>query len=75
MYIENSLGLATYWGTKLRSMNLRVQKFLQVSSLLLQWHDTRNQSQEKKWERTDYQETKQYAAQKLKDQWGNQKRN
>ena len=33
VHMEHSQGLTTYWGTKLTSTNLRVQKLFQVSSL------------------------------------------
>ena len=33
VHMEHFQGLTTYWGTKLTSTNLRVQKLLQVSSL------------------------------------------
>ena len=34
VYMEHSQGLATYWGTKLTSINLRVYKLFQVSFLI-----------------------------------------
>ena len=46
--MERSQGLTTYWDTKITSTNLRVEKLFQVSS-----HETRNQPQEKKREKTD----------------------
>ena len=33
VHMEHSIGLTTYWGTKLTSTNLRVQKLFQASSL------------------------------------------
>ena len=36
---------------------------------------TVDQPQEKKWEKTDYMETKKHATQKPMGQWGNQKGN
>ena len=37
-----------------------------------QWHETRNQPQEKKWEKTYYMETKKHATKNPMCQWGNQ---
>ena len=51
-------------------MNLRIQKLFQA-----QWHKTRNQPQEKKWEKTEYTESKCYSTKKPKGQQGNQKGN
>ena len=34
MHMGHSLGLTTYWHTKLTSTNLRVQKLFQSSSLI-----------------------------------------
>ena len=33
VHMEHSLGLTTYWGTKLTSTDLRLQKLFQASSL------------------------------------------
>ena len=41
VHMEYSQEFITYWGTKLTSTNLRVQKFKYL--LLPQWHETRNQ--------------------------------
>ena len=55
--------------------NFNKLKSVEIISSWPQWHETRNQPEEKKWEKTDYRETKQHATKKPMHQWENQKGN
>ena len=69
VHMEHFQGLTTYWGTKLISTNLRVQKLFQASSLNT-WHETRNQSQGKEMRKKKL-TTWRLNNMLLKNQWVN----
>ena len=75
VHMQHSLGLTTYWGTRLSQ---KIKGYRNYFKLLLrpQWHETRKSITVKEMRKNaDYMETKKPVTKNTNGKWGNQKRN